>query len=343
MRPVVMPPPIRPGDKVAVLSPSWAAPAHFPEVHEAAMRRLRDEYGVEPVEYPTTRRDATPRERAADLHAAFSDPEIRAVLATIGGDDQITVLRHLDAEVMTGDPKRFLGYSDNTNLLNWLHFHGVGAIHGGSTQVHLGPVPDAEHLESLRAALFGGDVVLTCPTSTRDFGLRWDDPAALTDPAPSQPAEPWTWLGPATSVTGPTWGGNLEILQWTLAVGRYVRPVEEYAGCMLVLETSEELPPAEEVFRMMRNLGERGIFDVASGLLVGRPPVSDHDHPLGPSAAAAAREERRDAVRRVLADYRPDLPTVLDVDLGHTNPQWLLPYGGPVTLDTATHRLIAHF
>ena len=41
---------------MAVVSPSFAAPAMFPAVHELAMRRLRDEFGLEPVEYPTTRR-----------------------------------------------------------------------------------------------------------------------------------------------------------------------------------------------------------------------------------------------------------------------------------------------
>jgi muramoyltetrapeptide carboxypeptidase LdcA involved in peptidoglycan recycling len=42
------------------------------------------------------------------------------VLATIGGDDQITVVAHLDPEAVRSDPKPFLGYSDHANLLNWL-------------------------------------------------------------------------------------------------------------------------------------------------------------------------------------------------------------------------------
>ena len=78
-------PKVRPGDRVAVVSPSAAAPARFPAVHALAMRRLREEFGLEPVEYPTTRRlDSSPQDRAADLMAAFADPGIRAVLATIG-------------------------------------------------------------------------------------------------------------------------------------------------------------------------------------------------------------------------------------------------------------------
>ena len=84
--------PVASGERVALLSPSFAAPGAFPAVHELAMRRLAEEFGVEPVEYPTTRQVGAPtRARAADLMAAFADPGIGAVLASIGGDDQLTV------------------------------------------------------------------------------------------------------------------------------------------------------------------------------------------------------------------------------------------------------------
>jgi hypothetical protein len=45
-----------PGDRVAVLSPSFAASGFPPEVHEQAIRRLEEVTGLRPVEYPTTRR-----------------------------------------------------------------------------------------------------------------------------------------------------------------------------------------------------------------------------------------------------------------------------------------------
>jgi muramoyltetrapeptide carboxypeptidase LdcA involved in peptidoglycan recycling len=114
-------PKAKPGDKVAVLSPSFAAPGVAPAVHEQALKRLRTLTKLEPVEFPTTRKlGASARERADDLNAAFSDPEIRAVLATIGGEDQITVVPHLQAGLVLRDAKPFLGYSDNSNILNWL-------------------------------------------------------------------------------------------------------------------------------------------------------------------------------------------------------------------------------
>ena len=54
------------------------------------------------------------------MHAAFADPEIKAVLTSIGGDDQIKVLRHLDADLLRANPKPFFGLSDNTNLCIYL-------------------------------------------------------------------------------------------------------------------------------------------------------------------------------------------------------------------------------
>ena len=103
---LVLPPKARAGDSVAIVSPSFPAPERYPDVHEQAMRRLAQLTGLVPVEYPSTRRTATPPERARDLNAAFADPEIRAVVAVIGGEDQITVIPHLDPMPVRADPKR---------------------------------------------------------------------------------------------------------------------------------------------------------------------------------------------------------------------------------------------
>jgi len=197
---LVHPPKARPGDKVAVVSPAFAAPAAAPAIHEQALTRISTVLGLEPVEYPTTRRlDASPEDRAADLHAAFGDPGIRAVLATIGGDDEITVIGHLDPALVRADPKPFLGYSDNTNLLSWLWTNGIAAFHGGSTQVHTGAGPglDDVHLRSLRAALLdGGRIEITEPGEAEDYGADWRTPEALTSYGEREPTEPWTWAGP---------------------------------------------------------------------------------------------------------------------------------------------------
>ncbi len=74
-RELVHPRKAHPGDRIAVVSPSFAAAGAYPDVHEQAMRRLTEVTGLVPVEYPTTRQvGATPEARAADINDAFADP-----------------------------------------------------------------------------------------------------------------------------------------------------------------------------------------------------------------------------------------------------------------------------
>ncbi len=337
----------RPGDKVAVLSPSFAAPAAGPEVHEQAMRRLTEVTGLIPVEYPTTRQlDSSPRDRAADLNAAFADPEIRAVLATIGGEDQITVVPHLDPDHVRSDPKPFLGYSDNTNILSWLWTHGVAGFYGGSTQVHLGPGPavDPCHAAALRAALItAGRLQVTEPGESEDVGRKWDDPAALTGYGTREPTEPWVWSGPRRSVTGRTWGGCIEVIQWVLAAGRFPADPAVLDGGVLLLEASEEIIPAREFGWILRGLGERGLLEAVGAVLVARPPTSDFTRQPTPAERAGHRAEQRDAAIRLISRYNPDAVVCVGVPFGHTRPQWILPYGGEVTVDGASQEVWADY
>jgi len=335
------------GDRVAVVSPSFAAPGMFPAVHEVAMQRLRDDFGLEPVEYPTTRQlNSSPQERAADLMSAFTDPTVRAVLASIGGDDQLTVLPFLDPAAVAADPKPFVGYSDNTNLLNWLWNLGVVSYHGGSTMVHLGRGGGLHPVSagSLRAALFTrGDLVLHPVAEFSEDELDWNDATTLGKPAPTLPAPGWRWHRPDRVVTAPTWGGNLEILHRNLAANRWIRPVEDYAGCVLLLETSEELPSATAVFRMLRDAGERGLLAQFPAVLVGLAKASSLQRRTTPQERERYRADQRDAVLRALDRYNPSAMAVFDIDFGHTDPQWVLPYGGTITVDGPARQITAHF
>ncbi|MDP9801291.1 muramoyltetrapeptide carboxypeptidase LdcA involved in peptidoglycan recycling [Arcanobacterium wilhelmae] len=343
---MISPTPVQPGDRVAVLSPAWAAPAYFSEVHEQALERIRTELGLEPVEYPTTRKmGATPAERAADINAAFADPSIRAILSTVGGDDQIQVVPLLDPALPVADPKPFFGYSDNTNILNWLWGLGVGAYHGGSTMVHLtGPHIDAAHIHTLRAALFGeGDVVIPASQTSQDYGWDWSDPRALTEPSPRGPALPIEFFGKEEPVRGRTWGGCLEVLDQLAFAGR-LPAASELEGAILIFETSEQIPPADFVGRWVRAMGERGYLDAAAGLAFARPVVADRDHPEVPeSELAAKRMAYYEYLLANISRYREDLTVCLDLPFGHTRPQVVLPYGGEITLDPANRAVIGHY
>ncbi|MFD5228230.1 S66 peptidase family protein [Streptomyces qaidamensis] len=332
------------GDRIAVISPSSGLPGLFPLPYELGLERLRKEYGLEPVEYPTTRTmGSTPQERADDIHAAFSDPGIKAVIASIGGDDQITVLPYLDRELIRANPKPFFGMSDNTNLLAFLRTCGIVAFHGGSVMCELGR-PGAMHpqtAESLRTALFtSGPYELRPAERWRDIDRDWADPASFDAEPETRPGSGWTWVNPGRVVEGRSWGGCLEIVGWLLMADREVaHDLSEYDGGVLLLETSEDMPSATEVFSTLRNMGERGLLGRFPALLMGRPKTWSLERPNSPQEAARYAADQREAVLRAMRTYAPDTTLVFDVDFGHTDPQLVIPYGGTVRVDGPARRI----
>jgi muramoyltetrapeptide carboxypeptidase LdcA involved in peptidoglycan recycling len=335
-----------PGDRIAVLSPSSGLPAVFPAVFELGLRRLR-ELGLEPVEYPTTRQlAAAPQDRARDLHAAFSDPDIAAVIASIGGEDQITVLRHLDADLLRDAAKPFFGFSDNTNLLNYLWNLSLVSYYGAAVMVQLGrggrmhPLTEA----SLRAALFTRDEFELSEAETySDIDRPWEDPRNLESEPAMLPAAGWTWHGPQTVVSGPAWGGCLEIIDFQLRAGRYLLDPPSYAGAVLYLETSEELPSATYVYRVLMGLGERGMLEQFAAVLVGRPKAWSFEEPNEPQDKLRFVADQASAVLRAIGEYNPTVPVVMGLDIGHTDPQQVIPNGGTVTVDAVRRRVVVQY
>lgn len=133
----LLPAKLKKGDTIAVLSPSWGGPGLFPHIHDQGLRVLREEFGLEIKEYPTSRAEADylyrhPAIRAADVNAAFADPQIKAIIATIGGDDSVRILPYLEPTIIRDNPKILMGYSDITTLLTYCNQLGLVTFNGPS-------------------------------------------------------------------------------------------------------------------------------------------------------------------------------------------------------------------
>ena len=239
----------------------------------------------------------------------------------------------------------YLWQFDNTTLLNYLYGLGIAGFHGGSVLFHLGR-PAALHpvtAASLSAALFTpGWYELTASPDYTDEPVDWGAPDYGSAPPRMFPSSGWTWEGPRRAVEGRLWGGNLEVLTWLLAAD-LVGPASLYDGCVFLTETSEDMPPAIEVYRMLRNLGERGLLERFPAILVSRAKSWDRLNRLAPDAKRAYAEDQRAAVLRAATEYAPDAVVVFDLDVGHTDPQQILPYGGEVRVDATAKRISVHY
>jgi len=336
-----IPPRLQKGDRVAIISPSAGLPSVFPWVYELGLQRLRDLFHLEPVEFPTARKSPdylakNPQARADDINAAFADPSIKAIIATIGGNDQMRILPYLDAKTITSHPKSFLGYSDNTNLHLYLWNLGITSYYGGHLMNQFamqGHMHDFT-VQYLRKALFEQSIgeIHSSPEWT-DYDLNWDDPQNNTQSRPMYPSDGWHWHNHENKILeGRLWGGCLEVLDLHLSVRRHLPPLDRLTGTILFLETSEEMPTEGFVYRFLAALGELGILHKLKAILFGRSKAQFcGKFPTEGREMFIANQQR--AVKRALQDYDCHLPVIFNLNFGHTDPQVIIPSGGIAIID----------
>jgi muramoyltetrapeptide carboxypeptidase LdcA involved in peptidoglycan recycling len=187
-----------------------------------------------------------------------------------------------------------------------------------------------------------GEFKLEASTEYNDVGLNWDDPALLTQRRKYEPNEGWHWDGVGDG-EGITWGGCLESIDELLRHGIAIPSLAEFENVILFVETSEEIPSPEYVFRVFRALGERGILERLSGLLVGRPKAWEFSRQTSPEEQAAYKAEQRKVILEAFRTYNPSAPVVQNLDLGHTAPQICLPMGRQVRIDGEGKQIFARF
>ena len=337
----VTPPPVERGDRVAIVAPASTNPEFASHVYDLGLQRMRDVFDLDPVEYPTATADPewladNPEARAGDVMDAFRDPEISAVIANIGGHDQLTILPHLDADVLREHPTRFYGWSDNTHLATLLWNQGIVSFYGGSVLTEY--AMDGElfdyTVDYLSRALFDESIGEWRESDVfTDESGDWEDPDALRERREVEENDGRKFRGGDRAVAGRIWGGCYEVLVEQFLADRYLPDESALDGAVLALETSEGIPDPDYVKANLRALGERSLLERFDGVLVGRAAARSHVQDNPPEWRADYRDRQRDAITDVFETYNPDAPVVLDCEFGHTYPTCPIPIGGEVEID----------
>jgi muramoyltetrapeptide carboxypeptidase len=279
---------VRPGDRIAVVSPASTFRREDLDRGVAELRRL----GYEPVYEDSIFEtglftSGSPETRAGAFRRAWSDPDIAAVIAVRGGYGSAQLLPVFDGWAPQHAPKLFIGYSDNTSLLSWLTCQrGVTALHGPMLERQLSGGSQCYDANSFLKLMQG-----------EGQGLELA-PDGLTVVKPGEAA-------------GQLFGGTITQLVGSLGTPWAFDPPE---GCLLFLEDVNERP--YRIDRMLTQLRQSDILSRAGALLFGEMRGCDGGE--GPPV--------HDVIRAVAVDFRG--PVHMGFPSGHTTgPCWTLPLG----------------
>lgn len=346
-------PRMKPGDKVAIVSPSFAAPGVWPHVYELGLKRLREVFGLEPVEFPATKKvNSSKEEKMEDLKNAFLNPEIKGVVASLGGDIQVTYIKYLEEfkDIFINNPKPFFGFSDNTHFCNFLWLNGIPSFYGASlfTQFAMQNKTEDFTVEYIKHAMFDeGFFELKQSDVFNDVSLEWGDIENINKSRVYEKNEGWKWnIGENNEqeiVEGISWGGCLESVDELLRHSIQIPTLEQFKDIVLMLETCEEVNEAHYVMRVFRALGERGMLKNVKALLVGRPQAWDFSKQLNVDEKIKYRQEQLETIVKVVRKYNKDIPIIQNMDFGHTNPQIPMPYGSNIKIDQVNKKIFAEF
>lgn len=235
---LIVPPKLNDGDRIAILSPAGIVkPANVYN----AIPVLRDQ-GWDPYVCPHTfDRFGTfagkPADRLADLKAALTDPDTKAIMCSRGGYGVVHLMEDLSKIDLRKNPKWIIGFSDISALHAWASAQSVASVHA--------------HMTSHLASSKGED----------------DDSIALFDILSGHMMEyefPADRHNRPGTGRGPLLGGNLSVISDLIGTPwDMFRP-----GSILFIEDVGE--PAYKIERMIYQLRLSGIMEQLAGMVVGK-------------------------------------------------------------------------
>jgi len=299
----LLPPPLDPGDTVALVSPSAATDDPFDlQLASEAMQALGFKVKVAPhLASRWGHLAGTDAERAGDLNAMFADHEVKAIVCARGGSGAARLLPLLDYGLIRRNPKVLLGYSDITALHNALlsqaglvSFHGPIGVGSWNTF----------NVDQFRRLFFDREL------------MQYRNVADIGDELVQRRNRTVTLNG--GTARGELVGGNLSVLV-ALAGSPYL---PDFSGKVLFLEDVGEAP--YRIDRMLSTLKLMGALDRIAGFVFGECTECDPGDGYGSLT-----------VPQILDDYfKPlEIPAYRGAMIGHIRQQFILPVGGRVEMD----------
>lgn len=329
--------------KIGIVSLSSGVLGEDFVAHEVkiGIERLK-EYGIEVEFLPNSKKGIEfiknrPEARAKDLIKAFKDDSIDMILCAIGGDDTYRLLPYLfenNELEKIAKQKIFLGFSDTTMNHFMLNKVGIKTFYGQAflpdiCELSNEMLPYSEHF--FEELINNGRIKEIYPSdvwyneredfSEKSIGISMEE----------HQNRGFELLRGNAKFEGQILGGCLETIFDIFDNSRYEDTVylcqkynlfpslNEWKNKILLLETSEERPKPELFRKMILKLQEYGIFDVISGLIIGKPQ----------------NEEYYNEYKQIILDEirNKNLSIVYNINIGHSTPRCIIPFGVNAKVD----------
>ena len=329
--------------KIGIVSLSSGVLGEDFVLHEVkiGIERLK-KYGIEVEFLPNSKKGIefiknSPEARAKDLIKAFKDNSIDMILCAIGGDDTYRLLPYLfenNELEKIAKQKIFLGFSDTTMNHFMLNKVGIKTFYGQAflpdiCELSNEMLPYSEHF--FEELINNGRIKEIYPSdvwyneredfSEKSIGISMEE----------HQNRGFELLRGNTKFEGQILGGCLETIFDIFDNSRYEDTVylcqkynlfpslNEWKNKILLLETSEERPKPELFRKMILKLQEYGIFDVISGLIIGKPQ----------------NEEYYEEYKQIILDEirNKNLSIVYNINIGHSTPRCIIPFGVNAKVD----------
>lgn len=315
---VIFPTKLKQGDEVRVVAPARSLSMISEGLRTIANKRfgemgLKLSFGGN-VEKSDDFISSDIASRVSDLHEAFSDKRVKAIITVIGGFNSNQLLRSIDWELIKANPKIFCGYSDITAL-------GVSMFAKTGLVTYSGP-----HYSTFGQKLYLDYTIeyfQKCLMSNKAFEIEpsreWSDDEWYMDQEKRNLIENDGYLvineGEAK---GTILGGNL--CTFNLLQGTEYMP--DLKGAVLFIEDDYESAP-HAFDRNLQSLIHQPDFGGVKGIVIGRfQKKSKISNKLLKEIISSKKE-------------LDSVPVVANVDFGHTDPKITFPIGGVVNISLA--------
>lgn len=315
---MIIPKKIHQGAHIRIIAPSRSMHIISKENIAAATKQLQDmgftvSFGKHVHEHDILG-SAPISSRVADLHDAFSDNAVDAILTVIGGFNSNQLLDHIDYNLITNNPKILCGYSDITALSNAIFAKtGVVGYSGPVFSTFAMQQHNDYFIEYFKKCLMHEEQFTITPAPI------WTDDEWYLDQNKRNPTtNEGYWVINKGTAEGTIIGGNLCTLN--LLQGTAYMPSMQ--NSILFLEDDHE-SKVENFERDLQSLIHLPAFSDVRGIVIGRFQTQSD-------------VTKQKLIHVIKTKKELDhMPVVANADFGHTNPLFTFPIGGTakITVD----------